>query len=65
VTKSLKTVARLRADVEHHVRWWPSNALGTAQEAVATLERLVAADPSEVFALLDELRGSTATDHGR
>ncbi len=53
----VKTVAQLRADVEHHVKWWPSNALGTAQAAVATLERLVAARPDEVFGLLDELRG--------
>ncbi len=53
------TVAELRAEVEHHIRWWPSNALGTAQKAVRTLERLVAAEPSEVFAILDELRGVT------
>lgn len=51
------TVAGLRAEVEHHVRWWPSNALGTAQTAVAALERLVAAEPAEVSAILDELRG--------
>ncbi len=51
------TVAKLRADIEHHVRWWPSNALGTAQTAVAQLERLVNAEPHEVFALLAELRG--------
>lgn len=51
------TVASLRADIEHHVRWWPSNALGTAQTAVKALQRLIDAEPSEVFAILDELRG--------
>jgi hypothetical protein len=52
-----ETAAALRAEVEHHRHWWPSNALGTAERAVAALERLVAASPSEVFDLLDELRG--------
>lgn len=53
----MKTVAELRREVEGHRRNWPSNALGTAEHAVTALERLVAADPSEVFPLLDELRG--------
>jgi hypothetical protein len=51
------TVAGLRAEIDHHVRWWPSNALGTAQAAVGALERLTQAKPSEVFAILDQLRG--------
>jgi hypothetical protein len=54
---SAATVAGLRAEIEHHRRWWPSNALGTAESAVSVLERLVAAEPSEVFAILAELRG--------
>lgn len=53
-----KTIAALRAEIEHHRRWWPSNPLGTAEDAVSALERLVAAAPSEVFALLDELRST-------
>lgn len=55
--KPLPTVAKLRADLDHHVRWWPSNPLGTAWEAVEALERLAAAEPSEVFQLLDQVRG--------
>nr|WP_221374451.1 hypothetical protein [Actinoplanes polyasparticus] len=57
----MKTVAQLRADVDHHRRWYPSNALGTADEAVTVLERLTTAAPHEVFALLDELRGTTTS----
>jgi hypothetical protein len=55
-----KTVSQLRAEVEHHRRWWPSNALGTAEQAVTALERLVAAEPSEVFQILDEMREGTS-----
>ncbi|MGX6604842.1 hypothetical protein ACWKSP_22340 [Micromonosporaceae bacterium Da 78-11] len=51
------TVAKLRAELDHHVRWWPSNALGTATTAVSALERLITVEPAEVFAILDELRG--------
>jgi len=54
---ALPTVARLRADIERHRRYWPSNPLGTAQEAVDALARLAAARPDEVFGLLAELRG--------
>lgn len=57
MTAKTVTVAGLQAEIAHHRRWWPSNALGTAQDAVDALTRLVAADPSEVFVLLDELRG--------
>lgn len=53
----MKTVTELRREVDGHRRHWPSNALGTAEEAVAVLERLVTADPAEVFRLLAELRG--------
>lgn len=53
----LTTVAHLRAQVDQHRRWWPSNALGTAEDAVAALERLVAAEPGEVFGMLNALRG--------
>jgi hypothetical protein len=56
----LPTVAKLRADIQHHRDWWPSNPLGTAVEAVDALERLIAANPPEVFGLLDELRGGHA-----
>jgi hypothetical protein len=51
-------VAKLRADLDHHRRWWPSNPLGTAEQAVVALERLPAAEPGEVFDLLDQLRGT-------
>lgn len=54
-----KTVSQLRAEVDHHRRWYPSNALGTAEQAVQALERLVAAEPAEVFRIIDELRGGT------
>ena len=60
-TPTCKTIADLRAEVDHHRRWWPSNPIGTAEQAVSALERLVAAPPSEVFALLDELRGTAQT----
>jgi hypothetical protein len=51
------TVVELRAEIAHHRRWYPSNALGTAERAVSALERLTKAEPSEVFAILDELKG--------
>ncbi len=57
-TQPLTPVAKLRADLDHHRRWWPSNPLGTAEEAVCALERLTAAAPGEVFGLLDQLRGT-------
>jgi hypothetical protein len=53
------TVTGLRAEVDHHRAWWPSNALGTAETAVAALERLINAEPGEVPVILDELRGGT------
>ncbi len=57
---ALPPVTRLRADLEHHRRWWPSNPLGTAEQAVCALERLAAAEPGEAFGLLDQLRGTGA-----
>ena len=51
-----KTVAALRAEVQRHRRWYPSNALGTAEDAVQALERLISAEPGDVFRILDELR---------
>jgi hypothetical protein len=57
--RARKTVAELRGEVDQHRRWYPSNALGTAEEAVAALEGLIVAEPSEVFVILDELRGAT------
>ena len=53
----MTTVAQLHAEIANHRRYYPSNALGTAQEAVDALQRLIDAEPSEVFAILDELRG--------
>jgi hypothetical protein len=53
------TVAQLKADIERHRRYWPSTALGTACEAVAALQRLIDAEPSEFCPILDELRGGT------
>ena len=57
MTAPLPTVAKLRADLDHHRRWWPSNPLGTCEEAVAALECLAGAGPGAVFGLLAELRG--------
>jgi hypothetical protein len=57
--KQLPTVAKLRADIQRHRDWWPSNSLGTAVEAVDVLERLAAARPDEVFGLLAQLRGES------
>ena len=52
------TVAHLHAEIDHHRCYYPSNAIGTAQQAVNALQRLIDAAPSEVFAILDELRGT-------
>jgi hypothetical protein len=53
----MKNVQTLRAEIARHRRHWPSNALGTAEDAVQAIERLTDASPSEVFAILDEIRG--------
>lgn len=50
------TVAQLRAQIEHHRQWWPANSLCTAESAVQSLERLVAADSADVPGILGELR---------
>jgi hypothetical protein len=55
----LPAVTDLRSALDHAVRWnYAGGAFGTAQTAVAALERLAAAAPDEVFGLLDQLRGA-------
>lgn len=64
MTNPLPTASKLRSDLDHHRRWWPSNPLGTCEEAVTALERLTVARPDEVFGLLAELRGDDLADRG-